>query len=603
MYSFQLTKNYLGIDIGTHSLKIAECQRAGEKVTLLNYEIVPLPDGLWTDQALYSQELSLLIRNTLKRMGVRSSDIISEIAGPWTVARHMVMTDLADDEMREAIRWGSKADFPFSLEEAIIDFHKLKVVKQEEGETEAEIIFAAATREVIEERVALLKGAGLKPLFISNPPFSLMQTYRITQPAPWSETAVVIDLGHTSTQIIVLNEGELKFSREIAVAGDAFTQSMIGVYEKDGERSEIDEENAENVKIKIGLLEEVEADPVLEGILVDQVQKRLRSVMDRLLLEVERSLNYYKSEFKDYEINRILVTGGGGLLKGLPEALEKNLDIPVHFFKTPGSLTLKKKINEDLFSRNIPFLTTLLGLVTQRQPYINLSSQFSVLPAKKISFDKFLKPALAGVLPLAVVLFFGSQYWTASQQVTRLRKEINAKTKQMAQMGKPGEELARLEKEEARLNKELEGFPKIEIRKLPLNNLFQELTRLVPGNMTLTRFEFSRTQETRTGPENGTGLPKSPTAEANAAPVQSGISIGKEKREYPLTVQGLVFGSDQEIIATLSGFVQVLNRSPFFKEAKVQTSLKSNQYSRGAAEFKIQAKLGEGPGRSLGVSF
>jgi hypothetical protein len=31
--------------------------------------------------------------------------------------------------------------------------------------------------------------------------------------------------------------------------------------------------------------------------------------------------------------------------------------------------------------------------------------------------------------------------------------------------------------------------------------------------------------------------------------------------------------------------------------------LKNNQYSKGAAEFKIQAKLVEGPGLSSGVSF
>ncbi len=52
MYSFQLTKNFIGIDIGTHSLKIAECQRAGDKVTLLNYEIIRLPEGSGSNQAL-----------------------------------------------------------------------------------------------------------------------------------------------------------------------------------------------------------------------------------------------------------------------------------------------------------------------------------------------------------------------------------------------------------------------------------------------------------------------------------------------------------------------------------------------------------------------
>ena len=83
-----------------------------------------------------------------------------------------------------------------------------------------------------------------------------MQAYRVTQPSPWSETAAIIDLGNRSTQIIVLKEGKLKFSREIAVAGDVFTQSLTGVYEINGEREEIDEEVAERIKIKIGLSEE-----------------------------------------------------------------------------------------------------------------------------------------------------------------------------------------------------------------------------------------------------------------------------------------------------------------------------------------------------------
>jgi type IV pilus assembly protein PilM len=602
MYSFQLTKNIVGIDIGNHSLKIAECQRAGEKVTLLKYEIIRLPQDLALDQPLSRQELTPFIQDSINRLRIKSSDAISEVTGPWTVARNLLLTNLADDEMREAIRWGSQADFPFPLEEAIIDFYKLQVFKQEDGEEKAEIISAVATREVVEKQVNLFKGLGLKPLFLSVPSISLMQAYRFTQPAPWSETVVVIDLGSKNTQIIVLKEGKLKFSREIAVAGDAFTKSITGPYEKDGEGEEIGEEVAETIKIKTGLLEEKDSDPIIEGVPADQARKRLWSVIERLFIEVDRSLNYYKNQSKDYEINRIFLTGGGSLLKGLPEALEKHLEIPVQFFQTPGSLTLRKKINKDLFLRDMPFLTTLLGLVTQTQPFINLSSQYSVPQVRKSSLENFLKPALIGVFPLGLILFFGSLYWTASRQVTGLQKDITAKKQQLDRINKPIEEMARLEQEETRLNKEMEGFPKIEIRKLPLNNLFQELGRLVPPNMTLTRFEFSKAPEARTNLENAAGSPKSPAAETKPAEPQSAISIEKEKREYPLTIQGLIFGSDNEIIATLSEFVRVLNRSPFFREAKVQATLKSKEYTRGAAEFKIQAKLGEGTGSTFGVS-
>ncbi|MFH0788078.1 MAG: type IV pilus assembly protein PilM, partial [Pseudomonadota bacterium] len=299
MYSFQLVKNILGIDVGSYSLKIVQVQRAGEKVALLNYEIIRFPKPTGTSQTWSRQEISAFIQHTLKESGIKTSEAVSEVTGPWTVARHLFLPDLADDEMREAIRWGAKSDFPFSLDEAIIDFYKLDVVKGEEGEPEAEIISAVATRQVVEEQVALLKEAGLKPIFLSIPSFDLMQAYRVTQPSPWVETEAVIDLGHRNARIIVLKEGKLKFSREFSVAGEAFTQALSGSYEINGRVVEIDEHLAERIKTSVGLLEQWEADEMVEGVPQEQVQKRLEPVTDRLILEIERSLNYYKNEFKD----------------------------------------------------------------------------------------------------------------------------------------------------------------------------------------------------------------------------------------------------------------------------------------------------------------
>ncbi|MBA4394674.1 MAG: hypothetical protein C0407_14075, partial [Desulfobacca sp.] len=482
MYSFQLTKNIIGIDVGTYSLKIAQAQRAGEKVALLTYEVVRMPKPEGSSQTWSRQEISAFIRHTLKGLGIKTSGVASEVSGPWTVARHLFVQDLADEEIREAIRWGAKSDFPFSLEEAIIDFYKLDVVKREEGDSEAEIISAVATRQVVEEHLALLKETGLKPTFFSIPPFDLMQAYRITQPSPWSETAAFIDLGHKNARIIVLKDGKLKFSREFSVAGEAFTYSLTGSYEVNGRMVELDASQAERIKIKSGLLEEWEDDQMIEGVPQEQVQKRLRPVMDRLILELERSLNYYKTEFKDYEIKRILLTGGGSLLTGLPMALENNLEIPVQTLQQVPSLTLKKKINQDLFLKNLPFLTPVLGLVTQAHPFINLSPTYLLPQEKTFSARKYLKPVLAGALFLGLILGFGVPYWNITGEIVRLQKELAAKKVQMTRIGKPVEELARLEKEEVLLNKALEGHPKIEMKRFPLGAMFQELSRLVPSN-------------------------------------------------------------------------------------------------------------------------
>jgi type IV pilus assembly protein PilM len=596
MPSFKLTKNFIGLDLGSHSLKVAECQRAGNKVSLVNYAIKKWPRPKNPNHPLSREEISLFIRQTLTELGSHAADSASEVTGPWTVARHLIMPNMADDEMREAIRWGAKSDFPFSLDEALIDFCKFEVLEKGEGEKEAEVVAGAATREVVEEHLSLLKGLGLKPLFLSLPAFDLMQAYRMARPLPVPETEVFLDLGHRNTQILILKNGNLKFYREIAVAGDTFTQSLIGSYETQGSMVDVDEILAEKIKTGATLQEEGEFDPedTIEGIPLGQIQGRLSSVMDRFILEVERSLTYYKNQFMDYDIKGMVLTGGGSLLGGLPTFLGKNLDLPVHRFENSGSVAVRKKIQND-FLQNLPFLSTVLGLVSQTRPLINLSPGGVFPQERKIPSGKYLKVGLAAALLAAVFLFFGMPYWTARRQAAALIKEMTVKKAQLDRVSQATEELARLEKEEAELDKALEGLPRISTQPIPVKDLFQEISRMVPANMTLTRFQCYRGWEAGT---TGEGKNVSTRPEASSKTGEAGADSGKE---VFLVFQGVVFGSDQEIINTLNEFTGRLDRSPYFKQAKVQSTLKLKEFNRSAAEFKILAKLGQGPA-AMGVS-
>ncbi|MBA4394650.1 MAG: hypothetical protein C0407_13950, partial [Desulfobacca sp.] len=90
-------------------------------------------------------------------------------------------------------------------------------------------------------------------------------------------------------------------------------------------------------------------------------------------------------------------------------------------------------------------------------------------------------------------------------------------------------------------------------------------------------------------------LSKFPPATGKSEEAPGGIKKEEQSGDYQLIVQGVVFGSDQEIIATLSDFTERLNRSDYFKEAKVQMTLKSTDFSKAAAEFKVLAKIGPGP--------
>jgi hypothetical protein len=118
--------------------------------------------------------------------------------------------------------------------------------------------------------------------------------------------------------------------------------------------------------------------------------------------------------------------------------------------------------------------------------------------------------------------------------------------------------------------------------------------------MTLTRFHFSRTSEMGLQPETKAAPSKSTPIPALGKNITLPAIGAKEetkdtKGDYNITIQGVIFGSDQEIIETLSVFTGKLNRTNYFKEAKVQMTLKNKEFNKAAAEFTVLAKLGIAP--------
>lgn len=602
--SFRLTKHFVAIDLGSHSLKVAEYQWVGDKVTLLHYEIVPLPPGRGPAGQPEGEVEASLVRQTVKKMKAKASKAACEVGGPWTVARHLFFPDLPDEEMREGIRWGSRAEFPFALEEALIDFSRLEVFRNIEGEAEAEIVVTAATRRVVEQRLELLKKSGLKPHFITHSAFSLMQAYRFTQSAPWKETVVVLDIGHKSSKIVILKEGKLKFFREIAVAGDFFTQALVGTQEVQNRVVEVDEVTAERVKRRYGLVGESDGEGEEDALPGEWVQKRLGAVADRLLLELERSLNYYKNQFKDYEIHRIITVGGGSRLKGLKSYLRQALEIPVQPLDGFGPLNLKKKIKEDQIQGDLPLLTTLIGLASQSRPWIDLASQLLLPQAEKKSLKQKTQAALVLLIPLGTAVFFLSQYVTVKQKANRLKTDLAAKNQQLARLDRAMEELARLEREEAELDAFLTQYPPLKISDpYLLHRFLKDLPALVPPSVMLTRLRIVKRQDpsVEPGSEKETNAPI-PEGEERKNPATILSVTGRPR--FVLEMQGTVFSGEGEILTRLTDLLGRLKKYGLLEEVKIRSTTKNEEYAREAIDFLIEAKVRdeekvEGPRQGL----
>ena len=177
---------------------------------------------------------------------------------------------------------------------------------------------------------------------------------------------IVIDIGGGSTDNAVLSLGDMVISSSIRIAGNVFDKDIIK-YIKDKYKLLIGERTAEQIKIDFACCYnpdkkqtmEVKGRNLITGlpymitITQDETEEALRESIFRIIKAATNVLEQTPPELSADIVNKgIVLTGGGALLKGLPELLTKELAVPVLIAESPltcvveGTGILLEKPNE-----------------------------------------------------------------------------------------------------------------------------------------------------------------------------------------------------------------------------------------------------------------
>lgn len=177
---------------------------------------------------------------------------------------------------------------------------------------------------------------------------------------------IVIDIGGGTTDIAVLSLGDMVISSSIRIAGNVFDKDIIK-YIKDKYKLLIGERTAEQIKIDFACCYnpdkkqtmEVKGRNLITGlpymitITQDETEEALRESIFRIIKAATNVLEQTPPELSADIVNKgIVLTGGGALLKGLPELLTKELAVPVLIAESPltcvveGTGILLEKPNE-----------------------------------------------------------------------------------------------------------------------------------------------------------------------------------------------------------------------------------------------------------------
>lgn len=160
--------------------------------------------------------------------------------------------------------------------------------------------------------------------------------------------SMIVDIGGGTTEVAVISMGGIVVSQSIRVAGDEFDRTILE-HVRDVYNLSIGERTAEDIKIKVGsavpLAEELDVEvngrDVLTGmpktvrIESEEIRRALDKPLDEVTKAVKDTLDVTPPDLaSDLMYYGILLTGGGGLLRGLDQRLRDETGVPVNVSPT-----------------------------------------------------------------------------------------------------------------------------------------------------------------------------------------------------------------------------------------------------------------------------
>ena len=160
---------------------------------------------------------------------------------------------------------------------------------------------------------------------------------------------MVIDIGGGTTDIAILSLNDIVSSTSVRIAGNVFDQDIIK-YIKEKYKLLIGERTAEEIKINFSNIFdpnkkeklEVRGRNLITGlphtieITQDETKEALEESIQKIIKATTNVLEQTPPELSGDIVEKgIILTGGGAMLRGLPELLEKDLQVPILIAESP----------------------------------------------------------------------------------------------------------------------------------------------------------------------------------------------------------------------------------------------------------------------------
>ena len=325
----------LTLDIGVSKVVLGEFTIHNSSAPVLTRYAVREVGSFATDVAARTMSFySDVIRELMNESGIKPAPLNVMLSGQGVFPRFVQLPPVSVDKVDEMVRYEASANLPFPVEEVVWDYQVLSDV----SEGELDVLIVATKRDTAQDAATCSADAGLELALIDAMPFALYNCVAFNY-ADEGGCTMVLDIGARSTDIVFV-EGNRVFSRSITVAGSTITNEIA--------RSlAITPEEAERVKKETGFVALGGTYAVVDDETADKVSKVIRNVVTRLHSEVNRSINFYRSQQGGSAPTKLLLTGGTALTRHMDTFFREKMAIETDYLNPFANVAVAPSLQGD----------------------------------------------------------------------------------------------------------------------------------------------------------------------------------------------------------------------------------------------------------------
>lgn len=322
MSFFAKKKSFLGVDIGTASIKVVELSAGPNRVPkLVTYGRAEYTgDAAKVDAVRDIERLVATLKAICREAHTTTTRASAALPAFAVFSSVITLPAMSQKELSAAIRWEARKFVPLPLEEMILDWKFLskgpaqtKPASATAGaaapERNLRVLLTAAPQNLVKKYLTIFKQAELELLSLETEAFALERSLV----GGAKEVVMVVDLGAVTTDICVIEDGIPILNRSIDVGGLTITKAIAA-------NLNIDLRRAEQFKRDIGL----NTAPSAGGI-----PKTIEGTISPVINEIKYNFSLYQSQ-SARPIEKIVLTGGSAFLPLLPGYLENLFQLKVY---------------------------------------------------------------------------------------------------------------------------------------------------------------------------------------------------------------------------------------------------------------------------------